>query len=135
MALKLSFIKKKTFLKVWVSCNSLPTTIYWSKLWGFFFFFGSNLMLLWTDSCGFKSWPLNSHAHWYRLPWWELHFLLDFVSEITLWHHSFPLSLKGINETCTRNLFARLPSIISFGLKIPFKILVTREGGEKKTVH
>lgn len=56
-------------------------------------------MLPWTGSCDFRSWPLNSHAHWYGLPRWEIHFLLDLVSEITLRHHSFLLSLKGINET------------------------------------
>ena len=65
-------------------------------------------MLLWTDSCGFRSWPLNSHAHWYRLSWWELHFLLDFVSEITLWHHSFLLSLKGINETWCQKFICKI---------------------------
>ena len=65
-------------------------------------------MLPWTGSCDFRSWLPNRHAHRYSLPLWEIHFLLDFVSEITAWHHSSLLSLKGINETCHQKCICKV---------------------------
>lgn len=81
-----------------MSCKILPHSHY-SSLLQIVFLFCGNLMLPWTDTHDFRSWPLNSHVHPYGLPQWEIHFKLDFVSEIKLWHHSFLPSLKGINET------------------------------------
>lgn len=95
-ALKLSFTKQllKRLHVVW---NPLSLLLQFNG--ENCFPFCGNLMLPWTGSHDFRGWLPNSHACMYGLPQWEIHFLLDFVSEITLWHHSFLLPLKGINET------------------------------------